>query len=429
MMRQPYAVSIAARYLRARSRSAFISFISAVSMLGMTLSVAVLIVVMAVINGFETELERRILSVSANATLTGVRGDSAAPLDDWRTLGDFALARDDVEAVAPFVEGPGMIGAADELLGVSVRGVDPELERGISSLYERVVEGSFDALGGDGLAAGEWPIVIGRSLAQELGVAVGDPVTLYLPEIRVTFAGAWPRRRELTVAGIFEVGMAEFDRGLVLVSFDHAATLYRTGGRASGVSLRVGELYEARRIVLDVGSAAIDRFGGNFIPDDWSYRHSNIFRSIELTKPILFIVLSLVMAIAAFNIVSTLIMVVRDKRGDIAILRTLGSAPRNILSIFVVQGSCIGVIGMLGGLALGLALVASLDPIVGLIESWFAIDLLDAEVYAIGDLATEARPDETARICALALGLAVLATLYPAWRASRQPPAAALRNE
>jgi lipoprotein-releasing system permease protein len=393
-------------------------------MFGIALSVAVLIIVMAVINGFETELERRILSVVPDATLAGSDGAyGIVPLDDWQALRVAALERDDVLAVAPFVEGDGLAAAGEELLTVKVRGIDPAAEGGVSRIADQFRFGSLAALG-SGRA-----IAIGSQLSERLGVTVGDELTVHVPRFYITPFGLRNDRMVFTVGGIFDIGMAEFDLGLVLIGLDDAATLYRTGGRATGISLEVDDIYNARAIVNEFGWDMLDRFGGAYLPDDWAYRHSNIFRSIELTKPLLFIVLSLVMAIAAFNIVSTLVMVVREKRGDIAILRSIGAAPRSILQIFIVQGMSIGLIGMFGGLALGMLLVASLGTVVGWIENWLAIDLLSAEVYLIGDLPTEARLDETLRICALALGLAVLATIYPALRAARQPPAEALRNE
>ena len=429
MIRQPYFVSIALRYLRARRQSAFISFISAVSMLGVALAVGVLIIVMAVVNGFESELERRILSVSPDAWVYGYANGSLANLEDWQALRSAALERDDIEAAVPFVEGQGLLRVGDTLKGVTVRGVDAASEARVSSLGERFVEGSLAGIGDADSVHGRWTIALGRTLAEELGVGVGDEIRLHTPEIRVTMAGLWNTYKVMTVGAIFDVGMAEYDQKLVLIGFDEAAALFRTRGKASGISLRVDDIYEAKTIVSDFANAAADRFSSRFASEDWSGRFYNIFRSIELTKPMLFIMLSLVVAIAAFNIVSTLFMVVREKRGDIAILRSIGSAPRHILGIFITQGSSIGLIGIAGGLALGLALVASLQTIVGWIESAFGIDLLSADVYPIGDLPIEARPAEIAGICALAFGLAVLATLLPAWRASRLPPAEALRNE
>lgn len=415
MIMQPYAVAIAMRYLRARSRSAFISFISAVSMLGIAIAVAVLIIVMGVVNGFETELERRILSVSPDASLMRYPG---GPLDDWPGLREGALAHGEVTAAAPFIEGQGMI-AGDGLLGVNLRGIDVELEATVSTIHARLVAGDMASL------ATGWNIVVGRALAEELDLEIGDEAMLFLPVTRMTPAGSRQAHRRFTVTGIFDVGMREFDRGLVLVGFDKAAALYRTGGRATGIGLSVADRYNAGPIVDEVASA----LPGLFSWSDWTGRHRNVFRSIELTKPLLFIMLSLVIAVAAFNIVSTLIMVVREKRGDIAILRSMGALPQSILGIFVTQGALIGGIGMLGGLALGLLLVAYLGTIVDLIEAAFGVDLLSADVYLIGDLPAEARAGEVARVCGLAFALAVVATLYPAYRASRQPPAEALRHE
>ena len=419
MIRLPYTAQIALRYLGTRTKSAFISFISAVSMLGIAIAIAVLIIVMAVINGFETELERRILSVTADATIEGYAQGFAAPVDDWPALRAQALARADVVAAAPFVGGQALVTTADALVGVRVRGVDVELEPSVSTLHERIVAGDFESL------ASGWTIVIGSALAAELGLGVGDTLNLMLPTARVTPAALLPRYREMTVGGIFDVGMQEFDRGLVLVGFDRATTLYGTGGRATGLSFDVTDRYEARTIVYDVAT----ELPGDYFINDWSRRHINVFRSIELTKPLLFIMLSLVIGVAAFNIISTLFMVVREKRGDIAILRSIGSAPRSILSIFVIQGSSIGLIGMLGGLLLGLLLVAYLGTIVNWVEASFGLDLLAADVYLIGELPTEARLGEIAQICALAFVLAVAATIYPAYRASREPPAEALRYE
>jgi len=429
MIRQPYTLSIALRYLRARRQSAFISFISAVSMLGVALAVGLLIIVMAVVNGFETELERRILSVSPDGQVYGYVDGALASLEDWRALSEAALARDDVLAAAPFVEGQGLLRLGDSLKAVTVRGIDLEREPGVSTIGEHFVAGSIDDLAPADDQGSAWNIAIGSRLAEEAGIALGDSVRIHTPDIRVTLAGPWNTNRVFTVTGIFDVGLADYDRGLVLVAFDRAAKLYRTRERASGLSLRFTDVYNAPTSIESFANEAAPRIGGSLSYEDWSRRHGNVFRSIELTKPLLFIVLSLVIAIAAFNIVSTLFMVVREKRGDIAILRSIGSAPGSILRIFIAQGTCIGLIGVVGGLALGLALVASLGTIVGWVEAAFGIDLLSADVYLVDELLTEARPGEIAGICALALGLAVLATLLPAWRASRLPPAEALRNE
>lgn len=415
-MYQPFTFSVALRYLRARSRNSFISFISLVSMLGIALAVAVLIVVMSVINGFETTLQERILGMTADATITGYEG----PLSDWGEMRELALERDDVLGAAPFVEGQAMLASRDALLGVGIRGIVPELEPETSAVADMLVKGTLDVL-----TPGSYKILIGSAVAAELELGVGDKVILVLPKARVTPAGLIPRMRSFEVAGVFDVGMYDYDRGLAFVHFDDASLLYQTSGRANGLSLKVRDLYSAGTVVNEFARS----LGGPFYVSDWTRQQANIFRSIQLTKPILFIMLSLVIGVAAFNIISTLVMVVREKRGDIAILRSFGATPRNILSIFATQGSAIGLIGTLSGLVLGLVVAASLADIVSLVQAWFGIDLLSAEVYKIGDLPTQVRVGETARICLLALVLTVVATFYPASMASRQPPAEALRYE
>ena len=419
-MRQPYPFWIALRYLRTRGRRSFISFISLVSMVGIAVAVAVLITTMSVINGFEAELERRILGVSADAAVYGFE----APLQAWEQVSAEAVAQPGIRAAAPFVEGTGMVGGANGLVGVSVRGIQPNLERSVSNIAERMVSGTVGTLESDA-----WNVVIGVSLASELGLELGDELVLVLPEVRVTLAGLTPRRRAFTVTGIFEVGMREYDRGLLLVGFDKAAILFRTGGEATGVGFDLENIYDAPLVAGRFAQDLVDRTGGRVYVGDWTQQHANVFRSIQLTKPILFIMLSLVVAVAAFNIVSTLFMVVREKRGDIAILRSCGATPGSILSLFTTQGAAIGAVGTVAGLGLGALLVLNLGGLVGFIESVFGLDLLSSEAYLIGDLVTEVRPGEVFRICALSALLAVAATLYPAITAARQPPAEALRYE
>ena len=419
-MRQPYELSIALRYLRARSSHSFISFISAVSMIGIGLAVAVLIVVLSVMNGFEYELQQRILGMVSDATIGGYDG----PLEDWQGLRARALQRPDVSAAAPFVEGQGMAVAGESLAGVIVRGVDPELEREVSSINDAIREGNIDSL-----TPGSYSVLIGGSLAEALNVGVGDEIVLVLAEARVTPAGLVPRLRSLEVAGIFEAGMYEYDRGLVFVNLADAAVLFHTAGRATGVRLNVTDFYAASRVATELATELANEKGSNFYVDDWTRQHSIYFRSIQLQKSIMFVILSLVIAVAAFNIVSTLMMVVRDKRGDIAILRSFGAAPRAIMTVFASQGTLIGLVGTLLGVALALLVTSQLANFVGLLEAWFDIDLLSADVYFLSDLPTQLRALEIAEISALALGLAVAATFYPALAAARQPPAEALRYE
>jgi lipoprotein-releasing system permease protein len=413
-MRQPYELSIAVRYLRARSSHSFISFISAVSMIGIALAVAVLIVVLSVMNGFEHELQRRILGMVSDASISGYEG----PLEDWAQLRERVLARDDIEAAAPYVEGQAMAIAGDSPAGVTVRGVDPALEPAVST------SGNLAEL-----SPGSYHVVIGAQLATALGVQVGDEILLVLAEGRVTPAGFVPRHRSFTVTGVFDAGMYEYDRGLVFTSFEDAARLFRTGGRATGLRLAIPDLYVARDVAMDAAKSLANELGEDFYVDDWTRLHYTFFRSIQLQKSMMFVILSLVIAVAAFNIVSTLMMVVRDKRGDIAILRSFGTTPRSIMALFASQGTFIGVIGTLLGVALALVISWQLGNIVAVLQGLLGIDLLSEEVYYLNDLPTQVRPLEVVQIGGLALALAVAATFYPALHAARQPPAEALRYE
>ena len=415
-MHQPYQLAIALRYLRAQSRDSFISFISLVSMVGIGLAVAVLMVVLSVMNGFEYELRQGILGMVAHATLTGYEG----PLEDWQAVREKALAQPGVVAAAPLVEGQGMAVVGEQFAGIQVRGIVPDLETGVSEVGNLLIAGDLASL-----APGSYHIAIGSALAELLGLEVGDELVLLLAQARVTPAGILPRVRSFTVTGIFEAGMYDYDRGLAFVHMDDAARLFQTAGRATSLDLKVTDIYSARQTVTTL---ALD-LGGGFYVSDWSAQHANVFRSIAITKSIMFILLSMVVAVAAFNIVSTLVMVVREKRGDIAILRSFGATPRGIMSIFASQGTAIGVIGTLFGLVLGMLIMRYLNAAVGLIESIFDVELVSAEVYFIADLPTQARFDEIGQISLLALILAVAATIYPALKAAHQPPAEALRYE
>jgi lipoprotein-releasing system permease protein len=419
-LRQPYELSIAARYLRTRSSHSFISFISAVSMIGIALAVAVLIVVLSVMNGFESELKARILGMASDASISGYE----SPLQDWQDLRTRVLAREGITAAAPYVEGQAMAVHGEALVGVNVRGVDPELERTVSNIATVTKRGDVAAL-----TAGSFKVVIGSRLATALGVDIGDEIVLVLAEGFATPVGVVPRQRSFTVAGVFDAGMYEYDRGLVFVSFADAARLYHTDGRATGLRLAIRDVYNAREVATITAKELANELGVNFYVDDWTRLHYTYFRSIQLQKNIMFVILSLVIAVAAFNIVSTLMMVVRDKRGDIAILRSFGSSPRSIMTLFASQGTAIGVIGTLLGVVLAVLVCWQLGNVVKLLEAWLHIDLLSADVYFLSDLPTQLRPLEIAEICGLGLVLAVAATFYPALNAARQPPAEALRYE
>lgn len=422
-MKQPYPLFIALRYLRARRREGFISFISLVSMVGIALAVAVLIVVTSVMDGFEHELQRRILGVASHASLYGGGGR----LEEWAQLREQALARDDVVAAAPFVEGQGVAfslrpqpGRRASTSAVEVRGIVPSLEATVSEIGSMMREGTLEVL------EGRRRIVIGTGLAETLGVGVGDSIAIAIAEQpRRTLARIVPRMMDFTVAAIFDAGMYEYDQGLVFVALDEAATLFGTGGHPSGLRITVRDVYAAPAIAFEL-TESLERplFG-----TDWTREHVNFFASIRISKAIMFVILSMVIAVAAFNIVSTLVMVVREKRGDIAILRTFGASPGSVLTVFATQGTLIGAVGTALGIVLGIVVALQLGDLVALIEGTFGIDLLSADVYWLDQLPTRLDPGEIARIGLLAFALAATATVYPAIAAARQLPAEALRHE
>lgn len=389
-------------------------------MIGIALAVAVLIVVLSVMNGFESELQRRILGMVSDASIVG----SEMPLVNWREARDRVLARGDVEAVAPYVEGQAMAVAGSTIAGVTVRGIDPELEAQVSTIRSVMTSGDLAEL-----TSRSYRAVIGIQLATLLGVDVGDEIALYLAAPIVTPAGLAPRTRSFTISGIFDAGMYEYDRGLVYTSFDDASRMYRTDGEATGLRLAITDMYNSREVATAAARELVNERGGKVYIDDWTQLHYTFFRSIQLQKSMMFVILSMVIAVAAFNIVSTLMMVVRDKRGDIAILRTLGTTQRSVMTLFASQGTFIGVIGTLLGVLLALAISWQLGNIVNLLQGWFGVDLLSAEVYYLEDLPTQVRPIEVLQIGGMALALAIAATFYPSLSAARQPPAEALRYE
>jgi lipoprotein-releasing system permease protein len=408
--------SIAGRYLRARTDNRFLSFISLVGVLGVAIGVAVLLIVLGVMNGFERELKDRILSMAAHATLSGVDG----PLDDWRAARSRVATQPHVLAVAPYVEERALVAHGAHVSGVLVRGIVVADEIAVSSLQAHVTSGGLATL-----KPGGYRVLLGKVLAAELHVGIGDTVVLAAPKGTATPAGVVPRVRRLTVGGIIDSGLYEFDRNVAVMALEDAARIFRLGDAVTGLRLRVDDPFAAGKIVRSV---AVDLGGGYYI-SDWTRQHANFFRSIATTKSIMFVLLLLVMGVAAFNIVATLVMLVREKQGDIAILRTLGLAPRSLVAIFVMQGTAIGLIGTLAGLALGLLIADHLTALVHGLESLLGTTLIDARVYYIDELPAVVTRADAFRICGTALLLSCLSTLYPAIKAARTQPAEALRHE
>ncbi|MEM1261806.1 MAG: lipoprotein-releasing ABC transporter permease subunit [Pseudomonadota bacterium] len=404
------------RYVRSRTRNGFLSFISRISILGIAIGVAVLLIVLSVVNGFEQELRSRLLAMSADATIQG----DFAPLADWQALGDTAVAHPEVTAVAPYISEQGLLVYGERYSGIEVRGVDPIAERRVSGVERFASDGALSSL-----TSRAYNIVLGDALAAELGVAVGDTVTLLIADGVVTPAGVVPRLRRFTVSGTFRAGMYEFDRRLAMVNLDDAARLFRYRDTVSGLRLKVTDVFFASRVVREA-AITLDR---PVRVSDWSRRHSTFFRSIQVTKSILFVILSLVVAVAAFNIVSTLVMVVRDKQRDIAILRTAGASPRNVLTVFLCQGAAIGLVGTALGLLIGVVVVSNFATIIATIEALLGTELLADDVYFISDLPAQLARDDVIRVTVVAICLSLVATLYPAWRAARTAPADALRYD
>lgn len=415
-MASRYETWVGTRYVRSKSANSFVSLISAISMLGIAIAVMVLIVVMSVVNGFERELKDRLLAMTAHASIESTDGrlTSAAP------LADVASRNARVQASAPYVDGQALLVFGEQLSGAGLRGVEPSLEERVSGIADVMQQGQLSDL-----TPGSFNTVLGVELAEALGVGIGDKVTVTLAEGRVTPAGVIPRTKRFTVTGLYRVGMYEFDRRLALVNLSDAQKLYRKGDTVTGVRLAVSDIYAAPEIVREV---ALEH-GELVLVSDWTRRHVNFFRSIQITKSILFVILLMVIAVAAFNIVSTLVMVVKDKQGDIAILRTVGANPSSILTIFITQGTIVGVVGTLAGVAMGVLLALNLESIAGFFEGMLGIKLLAADVYFISDLPSELRYADVGRIAAIALGLALVSTLYPAWVASKTAPAEALRYD
>ncbi len=411
-----YEYFIGLRYTRAKRRNHFISFISLISMAGIALGVAALIVVLSVMNGFQRELRARILGVASHVQITGPENQLA----DWERVAAKALEDPRVLAAAPYVNAQAMLAADTQVRGAIVRGIDPRREADVADIGRHMVAGTLDAL-----VPGEYGVVLGAELARALRVRPGDQVALIAPQGLVTPAGLVPRLKQFRVVGVFQVDHFEYDSGLALVNVADAQRLYQLGPGVSGVRLKLTDIFESRAVARDLYRT----IGGDILISDWTRSHATFFKAVEVEKRVMFIILTLIVAVAAFNVVSTLVMVVTDKQSDIAILRTLGATPWSVMKIFVVQGALIGVIGTAVGVAGGILLALNVDTVLPWVERTLNVRFLSPEIYFISELPSELRRADVTVIAAVSLVMSFVATIYPSWRASRVRPAEALRYE
>lgn len=414
----PFELFVGLRYTRAKRRNHFISFISMTSMVGIALGVAALIVVLSVMNGFQQELRSRILGVASHLQITGIDNQLA----DWQFVAGRVKDRPHVQAAAPYIMAQGMLSYGQAVQGAIVRGVLPVEENQVAEIGAHMRAGQLSDL-----RAGEFGIVLGAELAQSLGVLIGDKVVLLAPQGQFTPTGIVPRIKQFKVVGFFQIGMYEYDAGMALIHMEDAAVLYRMADKVSGLRLKLDDLFRAPTISHQLSAELSD--SGRYFVSDWTQQHANFFRAVQMEKRVMFIILTLIVAVAAFNIVSTLVMAVTDKRADIAIMRTFGASPRSIMQIFIVQGALIGLIGTVIGAAIGIVVAWNIDVIVPAIERIFNIQFLAKDVYYISDLPSQLLWSDVSMIVVLSFVLSLLATLYPSWKAAKMNPAEALRYE
>ena len=412
-----YELFIGLRYTRAKRRNHFISFISLISLLGITLGMTALITVMSVMNGFQKEVRTRILGVASHVQVSGIDGT----LTNWPQVAHETTNHPQVESAAPYVGAQGMVSVGQVVRGVMVRGILPALEDKVADLDRMMVNGKLNAL-----VPGEFGIVVGTELARTLGVSRGDKIVLISPQGQVTPAGILPRLKQFTVTGIFEAGHFEYDSSLVLIHIVDAQKLYRMeDDQVSGVRLKLRDLFLAPQVVREL----VPLISQDTHITDWTRQHANYFRAIQIEKRMLSLILALIIAVAAFNIVSTLVMAVTDKQPDIAILRTLGASPRSIMKIFIVQGTLIGVFGTLLGVVGGILLAYNVSDVIALVERLFSVQFLSREVYYISEIPSDPQMADIVTVATVSFLLTLLATIYPSYRASKVNPAEALRYE
>jgi len=412
----PYELFIGLRYTRARQRTRFISVISIISIVGIALGMTVLITVLSVMNGFQREIRTRILGVASHVQISGADNR----IGDWQAIAQAASRNEQVVAAAPYITAQGLLSNGSAVRGVFIRGVDPALEEKVSDLGEHMRAGRLEAL-----RSGEFGIVLGQELARSLGVATGDKVVLIAPQGQVTPAGIMPRLRQFTVVGIFSVDHFEYDSGLALMHIEDAQKLFRIEGAVTGVRLKLKDLFRATQVAYELSA----QLGPGVFVSDWTMQNANFFRAVQIEKRMMFLIVFLIIAVAAFNIISSLVMAVKDKQSDIAILRTLGAAPGSITKIFLVQGALIGVVGTALGLLGGISLALNVDVVVPFIENLFGIKFLAKDVYQITELPSELLMPDVVFTAAVSLVLSLLATIYPSYRAAKVNPAEALRYE
>jgi lipoprotein-releasing system permease protein len=411
-----YEYFIGLRYTRAKRRNHFISFISLISMAGIALGVAALIVVLSVMNGFQKELRQRILGVASHVQITGP--DNTLP--GWEAVAAKAREHPLVVAAAPYVNAQAMLALDAGVRGALVRGIDPAREAEVADIGRHMLAGRLESL-----QPGEFGIVLGAELARALRVRPGEQVTVIAPQGLVTPAGVLPRLKQFRVVGIFQVDHYEYDSGLALINIADAQRLYQLGDRVSGLRLKLTDLFESRNVARELYRS----IGGDILISDWTRSHATFFKAVEIEKRVMFIILTLIVAVAAFNVVSTLVMVVTDKQSDIAILRTLGATPASVMKIFIMQGAVIGLAGTVLGVAAGIVLALNVDTVLPWIERTLSVQFLSKEIYFISELPSELRANDVTVIAAVSLAMSFVATIYPSWRASRVRPAEALRYE
>ena len=411
-----YELFIGLRYTRSRQRTRFISVISLISIVGIALGMTVLITVLSVFNGFQREVRTRMLSAVAHLQVSGL----SETIDDWTKVAEIVKRHPEVQATAPYVTAQGLLTSGGNVRGAFLRGIAPDLENAVDDLGRNMTRGDLS-----GLKPGEFNIVLGEPLARALGVVPGDVIVLVAPQGQVTPAGVIPRLRQFTVAGTFNIGHFEIDSTLALVHIEDAQRLYRLGAQVTGVRAKLKELFRAPAVAREIART----LPGNLVVTDWTRMNATYFRAVDLEKQMMSLLLFFIIAIAAFNLVSSLFMVVKEKNSDIAILRTLGASPGGVMRVFMIQGTIIGVVGVFFGIMFGILGALNVDSIVGAIEYVFGFKFLPVEVYQITDLPSELKYSDVIVTAIVAFTLSTLATIYPSWRASKVNPAEALRYE